>query len=594
MPTLNKNLNQMGRNLLRTICITTIAALLFTASPMLADETVDEKIKVLIVDGQNNHGDWPKITAMLKQYLEANGKFTVDVERSKFTWRGDKWLKDFSLKDKEYKALNKAKTDPDFKPTFSDYDVVVSNFGYGAADWPAETEAAFTKFVKEGGGLVSVHSADNSFPNWKEYNEMTGLGGWGGRNENSGPYVYYNDKGEIVRDDSKGKGGNHGPQHEFPVVMRDTEHPITKGLPKEFMHAKDELYEQLRGPAVNMNILATAFASPAKKGSGRHEPTLMTIEFGEGRIFHSTLGHATYSCECVGFITTFLRGTEWAATGKVTIPVPDDFPTANKASSKPFKLAPATEKTSQAKPAGDWGNLSGQIVVTGKVPPQLPEKVGNNPDKAACLVDGKVPLDDGIVVGQNQELRDVFVMMYTGRGADVPDKFHPSYNEDKVVSITLDNVKCRFVPKAVFARAGQKLTLKNSDAVGHNCHGTTFQQEFNVNIPAKKEVEITLEKLSDKVPGPLKCDIHPWMDGSILVRDNPYVAITDANGKFNIQNLPPGEWEFQFWHAKAGYLKKLEVKGYDTSRKGLVKMSIKKGETLDLGNLQLPAESFSK
>jgi len=270
-----------------------------------ADDAGDkstEKINVLIVDGQNNHGDWPKITAMLKQYLETSEKFNVDVERTRFTWKGDKWLKDFSLDDgKDYKnSGKKAKADPDFKPDFSKYQVVVSNFGHGAADWPAETQTAFTKFIREGGGLVTVHAADNSFPRWKEYNEMIGLGGWGNRDERSGPYVYYDENGEEVRDKSKGKGGNHGPQHEFSLVVRDDEHPVTKGLPKEFLHAKDELYDQLRGPGINMKILATSFSSPKKKGTGRHEPTLMAIDFGEGRVFHSTLGHATYSCECVG------------------------------------------------------------------------------------------------------------------------------------------------------------------------------------------------------------------------------------------------------------------------------------------------------
>ena len=312
----------------------------------MADDKSEDKINVLIVDGQNNHGDWPKITAMLKQYLEVNGKFNVDVERTRFTYKGDKWLKEFSLDDgKDYKAGKRAKTDPDFKPDFSKYHVVVSNFGHGAADWPAETQTAFTKFIREGGGLVSIHAADNSFPGWKEYNEMIGLGGWGKRNEKSGPYVYYNEEGDVVRDDSKGSGGGHGPQHEFPLVVRDADHPITKGLPKSFMHAKDELYEKLRGPAINMKILATAFASPKKKGSGRHEPTLMAIDFGEGRIFHSTLGHATYSCESVAFIATFLRGTQWAATGEVTIEVPDDFPTANKSASRKFELLPAGEKS---------------------------------------------------------------------------------------------------------------------------------------------------------------------------------------------------------------------------------------------------------
>jgi len=314
----------------------------------VADDLAAGKIKVLIVDGQNNHGDWPKITAMLKQYLEANGKFTVDVQRTKFTWRGDDRLKEgFSLDDgTEYKASKKALTDPDFKPDFSKYDVVVNNFGYGAADWPEETQSAFTKFIAEGGGMVTIHAADNCFPKWREYNEMIGLGGWGKRTEKSGPYVYYNDDGEIVRDDSPGKGGNHGPQHQFELVVRDSEHPVMKGLPKSFLHAKDELYEKLRGPGLNMKVLATAYASPKQKGSGRHEPMLMAIDYEKGRIFHSTLGHAAYSCEGVGFITTFLRGTEWAATGKVTIEIPEDFPTAKKSVSRAFEMAePAAGST---------------------------------------------------------------------------------------------------------------------------------------------------------------------------------------------------------------------------------------------------------
>ena len=301
-----------------------------------ADET--EKIKVLIVDGQNNHAEWPKITAMLKQYLEESGRFTVDVERTQFTYRGDKFLKQYALNDgKKYQASKRAKTDPEFKPDFSKYDVVVNNLGYGAADWPAETQAAFIKFINEGGGLVSIHAADNCWPQWREYNEMIGLGGWGKRTEKSGPYVYYDDDGKLVRDESPGKGGNHGSQHEFEMVVRDTEHPITQGLPKSFLHTKDELYEKLRGPALNMKVLATAFASKKHRGSGRHEPILMTVDYGQGRVFHSTLGHAGYSCECVAFITTFLRGTEWAATGKVTTKVPADFPNADKSVSRKFK-----------------------------------------------------------------------------------------------------------------------------------------------------------------------------------------------------------------------------------------------------------------
>ena len=103
------------------------------------------------------------------------------------------------------------------------------------------------------------------------------------------------------------------------------------------MHTKDELYQQLRGPAVNMTILATAYASPQYRGSDRHEPKLMTIDYGKGRIFHTTMGHDAVSFSGVGFITTLLRGCEWAATGKVTLTaVPDDFPTANESSAREF------------------------------------------------------------------------------------------------------------------------------------------------------------------------------------------------------------------------------------------------------------------
>jgi uncharacterized protein len=335
-------LNRLGVIVL-TICIGLASSVTAEGSreakaPVEKAPVKKAPVKVLIIDGQNNHDAWPKSTMMMKKYLESTGKFSVDIARTQFTWKGGKYSADFPLNDgKKYEDLAKPKADPNFAPKFSNYDVVISNFGFGAADWPLATQKAFVDFVKSGGGFVSIHAADNSFPQWREYNEMIGLGGWGGRDQKSGPYVYYDDSGKVVRDQADGRGGGHGPQHEFSIVIRDEDHPITSGVPAQFMHTKDELYERLRGPAINMNILATAFAAPAKKGSGRHEPTMMTIDFGKGRVFHSTLGHADYSFECVGFQTLFLRGTEWAATGEVTIAVPDDFPTATKASSKTFK-----------------------------------------------------------------------------------------------------------------------------------------------------------------------------------------------------------------------------------------------------------------
>ncbi len=301
--------------------------------------TLEAKLKVLIIDGQNNHVVWPKSTIMMKQYLEETGFFEVDIMRTRFTWNAQREKNFLPLAGVgETQNLDQPKADPDFAPDFEAYDVVVSNFGWNAADLPEKTEKNLEKYMLKGGGLVVVHAADNSWPEWEGFNKMIGLGGWGDRNEKDGPYVYYSNNGELVRDDSKGSAGAHGPQHLIPITIREPDHPITKGMPENWMTTKDECYAMLRGPAENMTILATGKDMSGKAPTDRHEPILMVIEYGEGRVFHTTLGHDDYSCESVGFIISFTRGTEWAATGKVTQPIPDDFPTAEKGTKRKFEL----------------------------------------------------------------------------------------------------------------------------------------------------------------------------------------------------------------------------------------------------------------
>lgn len=276
------------------------------------DQTSDAELSALILTGQNNH-NWQASSPVLKDILDNSGLFVVDIIESPAQG------KDMS----------------GFTPTFSDYDVVVLD--YTGDPWPETTKTAFLEYVNQGGGVVVYHAADNAFRDWKEYNQIIGLGGWGNRSEEDGPYVYWKD-GAITKDMSPGRGGSHGAQHAFRVVNRVIDHPITKGLPTEWMHGKDELYSELRGPAENMTVLSTAYADTAKGGTGRHEPVLMVIEYGKGKIFHTVIGHAGVpgsnpAMECVGFIVTLQRGAEWAATGAVTQEVPEDFPQVNVISS---------------------------------------------------------------------------------------------------------------------------------------------------------------------------------------------------------------------------------------------------------------------
>jgi uncharacterized protein len=261
-------------------------------------------LPVLLVDGQNNH-DFRATTPHLKKILEETGLFSVEIAST--PPRGGDMTQ--------------------FRPEFSRYPVIISN--YNGEPWSKETQDGFVSYVRNGGGFVSVHAADNSFPNWKEYNEMIGVGGWEGRNEKSGPYLRLRD-GKWVHDTSPGRGGSHGKQHEFVVETRSTTHPITAGLPAKWLHVKDELYDRLRGPAENVVVLASAFSSTESGGSGEHEPMLMVLTYGKGRIFHTALGHNNgkdiAAQRCVGFITTLQRGVEWAATGRVSQKLPADFP----------------------------------------------------------------------------------------------------------------------------------------------------------------------------------------------------------------------------------------------------------------------------
>ena len=281
----------------------TAALLMVSVAPRAAGP-----IRVMLLDGESGgpYHKWQATTVSLKKQLDDAKLFDVDVVTAPPAGAS------FSA----------------FKPDFAKYQTVVFNYDAPDDRWPAELKASFERYVTNGGGVVIVHAADNAFPGWKAFNDMIGVGGWRDRTEAAGPYWFYKD-GKLTSDSAPGRAGSHGQRLPFKVTVRDANHPITRGLPAMWMHQGDELYALLRGPGRNMTVLATAHSDPSNNGTGRDEPQLMVLGYGKGRVFHTTMGHDVSALSSVDFVVTFQRGTEWAATGAVTQPIPADFPTAD-------------------------------------------------------------------------------------------------------------------------------------------------------------------------------------------------------------------------------------------------------------------------
>ena len=271
------------------------------------------KLRVLIIDGMNNH-DWVAGTRALRQILTSSGRFTVDVSTTPAQAGDAAWAQ--------------------WRPKFAGYDAVVNNFNGGhlatGVRWPEEVEQDLDAYVTRGGGLVVFHAANNAFLSWARYNEMIGLG-W--RDPDFGPGLIIADASERPVEVPPGTGPRpgHGPRHDFAITTRDPRHAITKGMPKQWLHPAEQLTHGQHGPpgmARQLTVLTYAWS----KDSLRREPMDWVRRWGRGRIYVTMLGHTwrnerNPNLQCRAFGALLARGTEWSATGGVTLGLPSVLPT---------------------------------------------------------------------------------------------------------------------------------------------------------------------------------------------------------------------------------------------------------------------------
>jgi len=241
--------------------------------------------------------------------------------------------------------------------------------------------------------------------------------------------------------------------------------------------------------------------------------------------------------------------------------------------------------------AADWGELKGTFVLKGGVPKA--KAIAVTKDIPFC---GKHKLvDESLVVGADGGVKNIVVYMYLKTGAAKP-AIHPDYVKTAKSVVSLDNKGCRFEPHVVLLRTTQTLKVGNPDAVGHNTKvdflgGNT---SFNDLIPAGKSLDKQFSE-AERLPTQVSCSIHPWMTAWVVVKDNPYFAVTDDKGSFTIKNVPAGEWTFQFWHEKAGYVQDVTVGGKTTKwSRGRLDVKVASGKATDLGKVTLAPKVFEK
>jgi len=231
----------------------------------------DQRIRLLILSGRNNH-DWEQTTPVLTKIFDEDVRFSVDL-----TFNPDTLNFDY------------------LRP----YDVIVSNWNSWPENdlrWPKAMEEGLIRYVKEGGGLVFFHASTSVFYQWTEFQDIS-----------TAAWV---------------EQTHHGENGPVRVSIENQTHPITKGI-SDF-HIFDELWIDA-GINESFQVLGSATKKEATGEDCKKQPAIFVSDYGEGRIFHTILGHDERSLRNSGFRTLISRAAEWAATGEVNTSIPQEL-----------------------------------------------------------------------------------------------------------------------------------------------------------------------------------------------------------------------------------------------------------------------------
>jgi plastocyanin len=258
----------------------------------------------------------------------------------------------------------------------------------------------------------------------------------------------------------------------------------------------------------------------------------------------------------------------------------DKLASAKGASSGPGADVGA-EKAESAKKFDGWATIKGRFVIEGAAPAE--GVIRATKDVEYC--GAHTISNESVVVKKDNGLENVVLWLRTPK---VP--INDEYKKTAADKVTLDNHFCRFEPHVLGLRVGQTLSVKNSDAVAHNTKISGDSLQFNQLIPVGGSTTVSIES-PEAQPAGVACSIHDWMSGRLLIRPDPYFAVSDDSGRFEIRDLPAGELEFQVWQESVGGLA-LNQPDLKWDSKGRFTIELHNGETRDLKDLSVPASVF--